>query len=359
MTDSRLRPELRCVLLSFAATVSLAGAAAGQSVVDRSPNLSSGWVGAPGTVQFNFLHRFSVSGSPSKKVGNSPTFLLGYSFKLPLLIAVNYATNSDVAPQFPNEYELFARAMSFRQDHGAPLDLGLQVGYNNAAASADAEVSGARRFGPVKLTAVGRYLSNGYHADSARFAAGGGAVLRLHRNVALAADAVTLLDRLTGEDVAWSAALQLAIPSTPHSISLQVTNTTTGTLQGTSRGTGSIRGGFEFTIPITLSRYFGHRADTSSATRNVTPSAPDDPNHLRVEMRNIVFSQQTVELTVGQGIAWTNNDPLDHTVTADDGSFNSGPIHPGETWRHVFDRAGTYAIHCTPHPFMKATIVVH
>ena len=51
--------------------------------------------------------------------------------------------------------------------------------------------------------------------------------------------------------------LNLAIPRTPHTISLHATNVNNVTLQSSSRGTDETRYGFEFTIPITLSRYFG------------------------------------------------------------------------------------------------------
>ena len=51
----------------------------------------------------------------------------------------------------------------------------------------------------------------------------------------------------------------VAIPGTPHTFSLQATNTSTATLEGASRGTSQRRYGFEFTIPFTLARYFGRR----------------------------------------------------------------------------------------------------
>src|SRR5687767_14854985 len=66
-----------------------------QSLLDRTPNVNGGWVGVPGTVYFNFMHRFTQSGAPERQVSNSPTFLLGYAPISNLLIAANYATRSD------------------------------------------------------------------------------------------------------------------------------------------------------------------------------------------------------------------------------------------------------------------------
>ena len=57
-------------------------------------------------------------------------------------------------------------------------------------------------------------------------------------------------------------------------------------------------------------------------------------------------------------MTWTNNGPSVHTVTADDGSFDSGNISVGKTFSHTFQTAGTFAYHCTIHPFMKATVIV-
>ena len=320
----------------------LSNGVAAQSVLERTPNLSGGWLGSTGTLQFNFTHRFSVSPAPLRNVDNSPTFLLSYRLPGPLLLGANYATSSDVAPSFPNEWEVFARYARFG---GA-----LQLGYNQAARSADGEVTVGRTMGPVRLLAVGRYLSDGYASDTTRYAIGGGATLRLHRWVALAGDFATLLDRRPGEKAAWGAALQLAIPYSPHTFSLQVTNTNTATLQGVSRGLDKVRGGFEFTIPFTLSRYFGRRAKSAGGGAGVTGTA--------VEMRQMAFAPQRIEVAAGTTVEWTNRDQVEHSVTADDGSWDSGPIAPGGTWRHTFDTPGTYAVHCTPHPFMKAEIDV-
>jgi len=338
---------LRRLALAVAVTVTplLATPGAGQSLLDRTPNLSGGWLGETGTLQFNFLHRFSVSAAPTRKVTNTPTFLLSYRLPFPVVVGFNYATSSDVvsSPPLPNEWEGFARYARFG---GA-----VQLGYNQAAKSADAELTLGRRVGPVRLLAVGRFLSRGYGSDTTRYAIGGGATLRLHRWIALAGDLATLLDRRPGEKAAWGAALQLAIPYSPHTFSLQVTNTTTATLQGASRGANKVRGGFEFTIPFTLSRYFGRARRAGASATGAQPGTS-------VEMRAMAFAPQRIEVSAGATVEWANRDQLEHTITADDGSWDSGPIAAGATWRHTFAQPGTYAFHCTPHPFMTGAVIV-
>jgi len=334
------------VTCALSASLGVADVASCQSVLERPPNLSGGWLGARGTLQFNFVHRFGVGDAPLRKVTNSPTFLLSYQLPLPLLIGFNYATSSDVSAAFPNEWEVFAR-------YGRS-GVALQAGYNQAAASADAELTAARAFGPLRAMAVGRVLSNGYHSDTTRYAVGAGATLRLHRWVAIAGDATTLLDKRPEEKLAWGLGLQLAIPYSPHSLSLQVTNTNTATLQGSSRGIDRVRGGFEFTIPFTLSRYFGRRAKTAASEA----AAGGGEGAVKAEMRTMTFAPKRLEIAPGTTVTWTNNDQLVHTITADDGSWDSGAIEPGKPWSHTFAQPGEVAFHCTPHPFMKAVVVV-
>jgi plastocyanin len=378
----------RVAVLAVSLLMAPPSAAAAQSTLDRPPNITGGWLGERGVLQFNFLHRFSVSDAPQRKVSNSPTFLLAYTLPWRVLAGFNYSTNSITAPNYPNEWELFARVVPLAQDSTFPVDASLQGGYNVAAKSADGELTVGRRFSRVRVMAVGRAFSDGYDSGDGRVAAGGGASIRLSKYFALAGDVTSLVNRRPGEKIAWSGGVQIAIPYTPHTLSLHATNATTGTLQGESRGTDQTLYGFEFTIPFHLSRYFGrkttpkttpqvatpavadttHRAatrDTSAqrVARDTTAKAapkPAAPGGLVVPaaMRQITFTPGRIEITAGTVVEWKNDDPLVHTVTADDGSWDSGNIQPGATWRRTFDRPGTYPFHCTPHPFMKGVVVV-
>lgn len=70
------------------------------------------------------------------------------------------------------------------------------------------------------------------------------------------------------------------------------------------------------------------------------------------------FDPSEIHVKAGSTITWTNTDDTPHTVTADDGSFESGFISPGQSWSHTFSKRGTYSYHCTPHPTMKGTVIV-
>lgn len=63
---------------------------------------------------------------------------------------------------------------------------------------------------------------------------------------------------------------------------------------------------------------------------------------------------------VGNVVKWSfEDDQSPHTVTSDDTtSFDSGSKAKGEVFTHKFDKAGTFAFHCTLHANMKGSIAV-
>jgi plastocyanin len=75
-------------------------------------------------------------------------------------------------------------------------------------------------------------------------------------------------------------------------------------------------------------------------------------------MKQLQFEPTRIEVPLGGTVVWTNDAPLQHSVVADNGSFDSGLIDPGKRWSHTFTKPGTYAFHCMPHPFMKGVVVV-
>ena len=60
----------------------------------------------------------------------------------------------------------------------------------------------------------------------------------------------------------------------------------------------------------------------------------------------------------GSTITWTNNGDEPHTVTADDGSFDSGMLNPGDSYTVAFDGQGTLTYHCAIHPEMRGSVTI-
>jgi plastocyanin len=340
---------------------------AAQSLLERTPNVSAEWVVPRGTVQFNFLHRFVRSDAPLRKITSFPTFVIGVGLPEHTQLGFLYSTNSTLSPGYPNEWEFYGRWLPVSQDGGAPVDLGGQLGYNLAARGFDGEISIARAQGPVRLLGVTRVLDDPSSGGNPDVAFGGGLVLRLQRYIALAGDLVTLTHRDTAlrEKPAWSAGVHVAIPGTPHTLSIQATNTTTATLEGASRGTTQRRYGFEFTIPFTLARYFGRRPPPPPPPAAAKPPPPGDTSTaartgptVKATLKTLAFQPNRIEITAGTTVAWTNDDAVEHTVTAVDRSLDSGNLAPGVTWQYTFTKPGAYQIFCLLHPFMKAVVIV-
>lgn len=97
----------------------------------------------------------------------------------------------------------------------------------------------------------------------------------------------------------------------------------------------------------------GEGADTGDAGGE--DAAPVDA---AVSISGFAFGPNALEVPAGTTVTWTNNDGPSHTVTADDGAFDSGSLGTGATYSFTFDTPGTYTYHCTFHQNMTATVVV-
>ncbi|MEP6687947.1 MAG: cupredoxin family copper-binding protein [Gemmatimonadales bacterium] len=350
----------RALSLTTLLLLALAPAARAQAVVDRTPNLDDGWTAPTGVIQFNFLHRFEVSPPPFRKVTSFPNFRLATGLPYGFNVDLDYATNSTVFTGIPNEYQLALRRPLLRESQGAPLDVTATAGYAFAPQSLDGEIGLARRFGRLRLLGTVRGISDGYDVQRSLWGVGTGAVVRVTSWLSLAGDVFGLVNAPDGAGLgtAWGAGAQLRIPYSPHTFSIQVTNTQSASIEGSSRGVkGGHMAGFEFTIPFTLSRYFGQHAKAR------TPGAAPDSSAATgsaavVRVANLAFSQASLHVRVGTRVRWDNTDQLQHSVTADDGAFDSGLIEPGRSYERMFDRPGEYSYHCTPHPFMRARVIV-
>ena len=71
------------------------------------------------------------------------------------------------------------------------------------------------------------------------------------------------------------------------------------------------------------------------------------------------YSANVLMVPLGATVTWTNTDPgVSHTVTAADGSFDSGILATGQSFSFTFDKPGDFDYACTPHPWMKGRISV-
>lgn len=359
----RARAPARGTALALSALLITVGPADGQHLIERTPNLPNSVTALPGLIELSMPQRFHhVEGAG---LVSSATFdiALGLPFLLPArwTVGLRFAPSSDLVPGRPNEWEFYERFGLLRQTAGAPLDLTLTGAYNTAARSVDAEAALARRVGPVRLIGAARALTSSYDGDGARFALAGGAVwspVPRRSPITLAADVGTLTDRRGSEKVAWSAGLHAGLPFTALSAGVYAGNTGTTTLHGASVGGSRTRYGFELNAPVELVGFvLGWFTDRDATRRSVSVDAADRPAAV-VHIRGFLYMPATVRIRAGETIEWVNDDDAVHTVTAENGGFDSGGIRTGERWRARFDEPGRFPYYCGPHPFMKAVVIV-
>ncbi len=77
-----------------------------------------------------------------------------------------------------------------------------------------------------------------------------------------------------------------------------------------------------------------------------------------VVIRCIAFNPPRIHVAVGQDVVWSWQDGgTPHTVTADDGSFDSGRRTGGDL-RVTFNHPGHFTYHCRVHPRMAGSVIV-
>ena len=75
-------------------------------------------------------------------------------------------------------------------------------------------------------------------------------------------------------------------------------------------------------------------------------------------IRTFQFSPSTLTVEAGTTVEWTNEDEIEHTVTAKDGGFDEVLDGRGTTASVTFEEPGTYAYLCERHTSMTGEIVV-
>ena len=88
-------------------------------------------------------------------------------------------------------------------------------------------------------------------------------------------------------------------------------------------------------------------------------TAPEEPTPgTTVAIQKFAYVPPNLSVTSGTTVTWTNEDPDQHTVSADDGAFDSSAFGQGQTFQFTAGAPGTYTYFCRIHPFMKGTLTV-
>ena len=95
---------------------------------------------------------------------------------------------------------------------------------------------------------------------------------------------------------------------------------------------------------------------TNANSSDAQGDASNNSNNVSIE--NMSFNSPVIKVKKGSTVTWKNNCQFNHDVVANDGSFKSELLKPGDTFSQKFDKAGTFNYYCSVHPSMKAQVIV-
>ena len=81
----------------------------------------------------------------------------------------------------------------------------------------------------------------------------------------------------------------------------------------------------------------------------VGPAVAQDAPPPTVRMGTFTFTSPEVHISSGTTVSWVNGSNDTHTVTADDGAYDSGDVPSGESFSMSFDEPGRYQYYCVYH----------
>jgi plastocyanin len=98
---------------------------------------------------------------------------------------------------------------------------------------------------------------------------------------------------------------------------------------------------------------------SSSSNAGSTPAAAASPTAATaIEIKDFKYKPPDLKAKAGAKLQIKNADSAEHTLTADDGAFDSGTIKPNGKGSVAFKKAGTYSFHCSFHAFMHGKVTV-
>jgi plastocyanin len=70
---------------------------------------------------------------------------------------------------------------------------------------------------------------------------------------------------------------------------------------------------------------------------------------MTINISNNGFDTKKLEIKTGTTVKWVSTSDENHTVTADDGAFDSGVLSKGQEFQYTFNTAGTFPFYCKFH----------
>lgn len=94
----------------------------------------------------------------------------------------------------------------------------------------------------------------------------------------------------------------------------------------------------------------------AAAATTATPAQPTAATTIKIV--SFKYQPPSLKVKAGARIRIDNSDSAEHTVTADNGAFDSGTVKPNGKGSVTFTKPGTYSYHCAFHAFMHGKVTV-
>ena len=111
-------------------------------------------------------------------------------------------------------------------------------------------------------------------------------------------------------------------------------------------------------VPVAGALLLGASLGACISDRPTTAPEPP-PGGSAVAIDNFAYVPPSLSVASGTTVTWTNDDDVQHTVSADDGhTFDSSAFGHGQRFQFTAGAPGTYSYTCRIHPFMHGTLTV-
>lgn len=105
-------------------------------------------------------------------------------------------------------------------------------------------------------------------------------------------------------------------------------------------------------------------APTAQPTTQATTAAAPPSEMVDATIKLFAFNPSPLTIKAGTQVTWTNEDDIEHSVTAGtpptaSGAFDSGFFVKGESFKFTFSQPGTYSYFCMRHNSMVGVVQVN
>ncbi len=112
------------------------------------------------------------------------------------------------------------------------------------------------------------------------------------------------------------------------------------------------------TILVAAAVFAAPMRPSAAPTQRPTSTPAPSPTPVLVTIDKTGFHPQSIRVVSGQFVAWTNGDSVQHTATARDGSWDTGPIDPKKTLTLQFFAPGKWDYICGFLPMLEGSLTV-